>query len=505
MMAKLKMTMPTTERAMTTIKPRRLHPSFRLRVLGSFAALLAMAAVAGLFLQRAVLLRALDRDVEASLEQERSELETLAGGHNPLTGEPFAGDVQAIFDTFLRRNVPQEGEVYLAFIDGLPYRTTPGPIRLDAVPELVARWGSMTTGERGQIETQAGPVQYLAVPLTHDGASRGVFVVANFVAGERDEIETAVRIEGVVSAIVLLIVTLVAWFVAGRLLRPVRDLTATAEAIGDSELTRRIPVDGDDEISRLAHTFNAMLDRLEAAFTTQRTFIDDAGHELRTPITIIRGHLDVMGDDPEDRRETMALVSDELDRMARIVDDLLLLAKAQQSDFIRPQPVELADLTTELSVKSRALGDRAWRLDACAEGSIRADPQRLTQAVLNLARNAVEHTVVGAEIGVGSQLEDGGVRLWVRDAGTGIDTADQDRIFDRFARGRYGRRSEGAGLGLAIVRTIAAAHGGWVELESSLGQGATFSIILPPSMNDDSDTVEVKTTDNNKARSWPES
>jgi signal transduction histidine kinase len=210
-----------------------------------------------------------------------------------------------------------------------------------------------------------------------------------------------------------------------------------------------------------------------------------------------------MGDDPEDRRETMALVSDELDRMARIVDDLLLLAKSEQPDFLRPEPVELADFTTELLVKSQALGDRAWRLDACGEGTVRADPQRLTQAALNLARNAVEHSVAGAEIGLGSRWVDSDLHLWVRDTGTGIGAADQERIFDRFARGRYGRRSEGAGLGLAIVRSIAAAHGGRVQLDSTLGQGATFTIVLPGSTIEDSENVEMDTT--YRVRPWPES
>jgi two-component system OmpR family sensor kinase len=472
----------------TTTDGPRFRPSFRVRVLGSFAALLAIAAITGLLLQRAVLLQTLDQDIEASLHQEREELETLADGRNPLTGEPFGGDVRAIFDTFLSRNVPGEGEVYIAFVEGVPYRTTPAPLRLDIVPELVARWGSLTSGEGGQIETEAGPVHYLAVPLIHQGQTQGVFVVANFSQHERMEIETAVRVEAVVSALVLLVLTLVAWFVAGRLLRPVRDLTETAGAIGESDLTRRIPVEGDDEISRLALTFNEMLDRLESAFTAQRTFVDDAGHELRTPITIIRGHLDVMGDDPEERSETLALVSDELSRMARIVDDLLLLAKAERPDFVHPEPVELADLTTELLVKSRALGDRVWQVDAWAEGTIEADPQRLTQAMLNLSRNAVEHTAPGAAIGLGSRWGDGEVRIWVRDTGTGVDSEERDRIFERFTRGRFGRRSEGAGLGLAIVSTIVAAHGGRVELDSTPGKGATFTIVLsgaPPSSHPD--------------------
>ena len=470
------MTMMTT--AMMTER-LGIRPSFRLRVLGSLAALMVAATIGGLLLQRAVLLRGLDQDVAASLEQEREELEELAVGNNPLTGQPFGGDVEAIFDTFLRRNVPEEGEVYIAFVDGVAYGTTPAPLRLDANPGLVTRWGSLTEGDRGEISTEAGPVQYLAVPLVFEGTTSGTFVVANFTQEERDEIESAIRVEAGVSALVLSIVILIAWFVAGRLLRPVQELTETAEAISDSDLTRRIPVQSDDEISRLARTFNEMLDRLEESFTAQRRFIDDAGHELRTPITIVRGHLDLLGDDPDERKETLALVSDELSRMARIVDDLLLLGKAEQPDFIRLEPVEMADLTTELLVKGRALGPRAWKLDACAEGTIQADPQRVTQAMLNLARNAVEHTVPGAEIGLGSAWGDGAVRLWVRDTGTGIDPAEQERIFDRFARSRSGRRSDGAGLGLAIVRTIALAHGGRVELDSTLGEGATFTIVLP--------------------------
>jgi two-component system, OmpR family, sensor kinase len=459
------------------VRPRL---GFRARVLGAFVALMAGAVLGGLFLQRALLFRALDRDIEADLQQERAELEVLAAGRDPETGQPFAGDVRAIFDTFLRRNLPHEGEVYITFVDGEPYRTTPSPVRLDTIPDLARRWSSLSEGERGELRTDAGRVEYLAVPLNADGATRGVFVVANFPRSERREIESALRTEAGVSVTVLLVATAVAWFVAGRLLRPVRELTATAERISDSDLTARIPVDGDDEIARLGRTFNEMLDRLEAAFTTQRAFVADAGHELRTPITIVRGHLEVMGDDPVERRQTVELVTDELDRMARIVDDLLLLAKAEQPDFVQLEPVELTDFTTELLVKSRSLGDREWTLDACAEGTMRADPQRLAQAMLNLARNAAEHTPAGADIGVGSAWDGERVRLWVRDTGTGIDEAEHQRIFDRFARGRAGgRRSDGAGLGLAIVRSVATAHGGTIELRSAPGQGATFTVVLP--------------------------
>lgn len=461
---------------------RSIRLGFRGRVLGFSAALLVAASAVGVVVQRAVLLQRLDREVAASLEQERAEIERLAAGRNPATGQPFAGDVRAIFDTFLRRNVPGEGEVYITFVDGAPYASSAPPedVRLDRDPGLAERWASLGTGEAGTIETEAGPVEYLAVPLRSRNQTAGVFVVANFLRGEREEIDDSIRAEAAVSAGVLLVTIGAAWVIAGRLLRPVRQLTETARAITDTDLTARIPVEGDDEVAELARTFNQMLDRLAAAFAAQRAFVDDAGHELRTPITVVRGHLELMGDDPEDRRDTVALVTDELDRMARIVDDLLVLAKSEQPDFLQPRPVELGDFTTELLAKARALGDRAWRLDRTAAGTFRADPQRLTQAVLNLARNAVEHTGPGAEIALGSSRHDGAVRLWVRDAGPGVAPEDRERIFERFARGRGGpRRSEGAGLGLSIVRAIAGAHQGRVELDTRPGEGATFTLVLP--------------------------
>lgn len=466
---------------MTTERPSRF--GFRSRVLGFSAALLITALGIGLVVQRAVLLGRLDREVEASLDQERLELEQLASGSNPVTGQPFAGDVQAIFDTFLRRNVAMGGEVYLAFVGGRFYKgSTPGPgaDRLDQDAAIAARWASLRAGERGELTTDAGPVRYLAVPLATQGQTAGVFVIANFLRGERAEIEDGFRLSVAVAAAVVLVALSGAWVIAGRLLRPVRELTDNARSITETDLSGRIPVSGDDEIAVLARTFNEMLDRLGDAFAAQRAFVDDAGHELRTPITIVRGHLELMGDDPAERRETVALVTDELDRMARIVDDLLMLAIAEQPDFVRPETVELSDLTTELLMKSRALGDRRWHLDACASGPMPGDPQRLAQAVLNLARNAVQHTAVGDEIAVGSSRAGGEIRIWVRDTGPGVEPAERERIFERFARGRSGpRRSDGAGLGLAIVRAVATGHNGRIDLVSRPGWGATFSLVLP--------------------------
>jgi signal transduction histidine kinase len=187
--------------------------------------------------------------------------------------------------------------------------------------------------------------------------------------------------------------------------------------------------------------------------------------------------------------------------MARIVDDLILLAKAERPDFVQLGPVELADLTTELLAKARALGDREWTLDACATGVVEADAQRLTQAVLNLARNAVEHTAAGDTIAIGSRCSHGELRIWVRDTGAGIEFADQTRIFERFSRGGGAqRRSDGAGLGLAIVQAVATSHRGRVVLESRPGAGATFTIVLPGTPADAVPTDELPVSEE---ATWP--
>jgi len=262
-------------------------------------------------------------------------------------------------------------------------------------------------------------------------------------------------------------------------LRPVESLTSTARHISESDLTQRIEVRGRDEIAKLAETFNAMLDRLERAFGSQRQFLDDAGHELRTPITIIRGHLELLEDDPEEREETLALVLDELDRMSRMVNELILLAKAERPDFLQTEVVDVAPLTSELLSKASALAPRKWSVDGEGRGKIVADRQRLTEALMQLAQNAVEHTREDDGVALGSALDGREARFWLRDEGSGIAPADQAMIFDRFERRGPRSKEGGFGLGLSIVRAIAEAHGGRVELRSELGRGALFTVVLP--------------------------
>ncbi len=464
-------------------RPFRRRSSARLRITSWYVVLVAFALGLSIVAARQVLLATLAERIDDALVQEVDELRQLAGGIDPADGRPFGSRVERIFDVFLSRNIPAQNEAMLAIVDGAPYLRSPGPaeLRLDRHEDLVRRWRAVSEPERDStVLSDLGRLEHLAVPLRLRGGTEAVFVVAMYADLERAALDEVIRTAALAGLIALGLATLLAWGVAGRVLAPVRELTRTATAIGETDLERRIEVEGRDEIAELAATFNDMLDRLEAAFSSQRAFIDDAGHELRTPITIVRGHLELLEDDPEERRRTIALVLDELDRMSRMVEDMLLLAKAQQPDFLTLQTIDLERFTEDVVAKARALAPRDWRLDGSGRGRIVGDRQRLTQVLMQLAQNATQHTGEGAEIGLGSSLADGEVRLWVRDTGPGIPEDEHERIFDRFTRGRGGRRrSDGAGLGLAIVRAIAEAHSGRVELDSRPGAGARFTVVLP--------------------------
>jgi signal transduction histidine kinase len=462
---------------------RDLLASVRTRTLAAYIVLLTLSLTVAIFFLRQLLLVQLDEEIDKAFTQEYREFSRLVKGNDPETGRPFGSDLKAIFDVFLSRNIPEEEETLIGFVDGEYYDSRDAaevlyPVHL--LPEAVQRWTSLDEPQRGTVQTPAGEARYLAAPVLVGDEVRGTFVVAKFPQSDEQEIDVAIRTAIQVSAAVLALASFIAWVLAGRVLAPLRDLSDTVRSIGETDLTRRIPVRGNDEISQLADRFNAMLDRLEAAFGAQREFTADASHELRTPITIIRGQLEVLGDDPEEREEAMAIVFDELDRMGRLVDDLLVLARSKQPDFLHVESVNVASLTDDLHSKARALAPRRWKLDGKGTGVVAADPQRLTQAMIQLAQNAVQHTSEGAEIALGSALSNGCLRLWVRDSGPGIPSEEQERIFHRFTRGADRRRnSEGAGLGLSIVRAIAEAHSGSVGVTSRPGDGATFTMEIP--------------------------
>ncbi|MGL5922330.1 ATP-binding protein [Chroococcidiopsis sp.] len=404
-----------------------------------------------------------------------------------LTRPPATEDeLEEFFDAFLGRQLSEDDTFLIAIVDGEFRKSSPRarPKVLAPDSKLIQFWGKLTQPEQGEKEFPTEPninsVLYTAKPVWIDGKIAGVFVVAHTTAGERAEVVEAVLAIVQVSAVVLFLALLIAWVASRGVLAPLRLLLQTTHQISESDLNQRISVEGKGELAELATTFNEMMDRLQAAFTSQQEFINDAGHELRTPIAIVRGHLELMGDNPEEIRETLALVLDELDRMSRFVSDMILLAKAERPDFLRWETVELQSFTEELFAKAQALAQRNWQFDSTAQGQTIADRQRLTQAVMNLIQNAIQHTKENDIIGIGSAISKSRISFWVRDTGEGIALVDQKRIFERFARAANSRRrSEGAGLGLSIVQAIVEAHGGRVLLKSDVAAGARFTIVIP--------------------------
>ncbi|MGA2454659.1 MAG: ATP-binding protein [Solirubrobacteraceae bacterium] len=282
---------------------------------------------------------------------------------------------------------------------------------------------------------------------------------------------------------------LASYLIGSRLSRPLRRMAAVAARVDAGDLHPRIhdPGDGGEEMAVLAEAFNHMLDRLTDAFAGQRAFVADASHELRTPLTVIRGQLEVLASQREpsgeEVRRVEGLVQAEIARIGRLVDDLLLLAKTEQVEFLRAESIDLPLYVGELWDGMSLLADRRFELGAVPRGTLRADPDRLAQALRNLVGNAIEHTA--PEHGLVRMrvqaLAGGRIRFLVEDDGPGIPLDQRERVFHRFHRTdpARDRASGGTGLGLAIVRAIADAHGGTVTAGASPEGGARFELELP--------------------------
>ncbi|MCC6791491.1 MAG: HAMP domain-containing protein [Thermomicrobiales bacterium] len=299
------------------------------------------------------------------------------------------------------------------------------------------------------------------------------------------------RLRVLLVAVVLGTTTLAAgigWFLAAKAMQPVDRMTRAAQAIGGAaDLSERVPVPQQhDEIGRLALTFNQMLGRLQQAFATQRQFLADASHELRSPLTAIRANVETVrrgvDTDPADRDETLRIVEREVDRMGRLVDDLLTLARADAGQEPLRERLSLDELLLEVYHQQRALAGRVRLIVGEFEPvEIDGDPDRIKQLLLNLIDNALRHTPVGGTVTLDLTHTDHEARIRVRDTGAGIAPEHLPHIFERFYRidSARSREAGGTGLGLAISREIAETHGGRIEVESTLGAGTTFTVILP--------------------------
>lgn len=465
--------------------------SARLRITG-WLLLTTLVGLTALVLTVSNTLQAsMSRQANTEVAQEIEEFtKFVSEGRDPETAEPFT-TAERILEVYLSRQAPSDNELILGRVDGQMLSSPGATVDAAQVTGNAALLQRVMTEDSGVATTATGEeVRWGGQAVSHSEGQVARFAVVVYMEPLNREVSETTKTVSLVSLGVLALTAVMGYVVAGQILRPIREVRVAAANLTEHALTQRIPVTGRDDVAELTVQFNAMLDRLEQAFSTQQRFVDDAAHELRTPITIVRGHLELMGLEGPDQQATVALVMQELDRMSRIVSDLLELAKAERPDFLRLQKdVDVAALTLEIDAKVQGLPERQWLLTHVAEGAATLDPQRVTQAVLQLAKNAVQHTTPGDAIRLASQFGDGPdgpeVMFTVSDTGPGVHPADVERIFERFSRGDETQGDaateyeSGAGLGLSIVRAIANAHGGAAFVESEPGHGSTFGIAIP--------------------------
>jgi two-component system OmpR family sensor kinase len=331
--------------------------------------------------------------------------------------------------------------------------------------------------------TEAGTLRLLTRPIVRSGRTVATLSVGETLASVRRAQQGVINALLLAGSLTLAAAILLGAALAARIVQPLRRMARTAARVDAGDLAPRIHAQGPpDEIHVLADAFDHMLDRLEDAFARQRGFVADASHELRTPLTVIRGQLEVLSrqaaPSAEEVRRTERIARTELVRMERLVDDLLLLARADEGALVHAQDIELEPFVHHFFESLTTTADRRFELTGEAEGTLYADPDRVAQALHNLARNAIQHTTEGGLVRLRVTTEKKHVELAIEDDGPGIPQSERTRVFDRFHRAEARRRS-GSGLGLSIVRAIADAHHGSVTASDSPEGGARVSIVLP--------------------------
>jgi two-component system, OmpR family, sensor kinase len=378
---------------------------------------------------------------------------------------------------------PGDQTVWVRTADGTTLASA-GGLDLDEIPGGPAL---LETAEPTweDLDGPDAPVRALAVPLVLEGRRAGTMVVASSRASDQATLGALLSGVAVAGALGLAFATALGVVSVRRTLRPLHrmaDEVGAIEATGD--LTRRVGHGGPtDEVGRLAEAFDRMVARLQEAFASQRRFLSDASHELRTPLTVARGQLELLEEglrSPEARR-SLAVTMEELDRMRRIVDDLLLLARLDEGMPLRREPVEVELVLREALLRGMQLARVEARVEAQPGAYAMGDPDRLLQVLTNLVTNAVRHAGPDATITLRARQEGDRVRLEVADDGPGIPPEEVPHVFDRMFRGARARTDTagGAGLGLAIAASLTEAMGGTISVSSEPGRGASFSIDLP--------------------------
>jgi heavy metal sensor kinase len=333
------------------------------------------------------------------------------------------------------------------------------------------------------------PIRLVSVPIRRGGALVNIVQVGTSLQAVEESLRRLLVILLVTMPVALILALAGGWFLAGRALRPVDAITLAARRIAAGDLTQRLTAPrSPDEIGRLASTFNDMIARLDASFKEVRRFSADASHELRTPLTVMKGETELALRRPrpaEDYRLVLESNLEEIDRLTQIVDELLFLSRADLGQVtMESLPVRLDALVKDIQQQASVLGqEQGMEIVArtVESSTVLGDELRLRELLLNLVDNAVKYSRPGGKVELTLLREGNTARLSVADHGIGIPPEALPRIFDRFFRadGARAHAPQGTGLGLAICKWIAEAHHGRIEVQSAVGEGSRFTVVLP--------------------------
>jgi len=334
-------------------------------------------------------------------------------------------------------------------------------------------------------ESRTGRLRLYVTPMLVSNRVVGIMEVGRSLREVEETLHAVVWLMILGGIVALVVAALSGGFIARQALAPIDHIAGLAERIArDKDLSKRLEgIEQQDEIGRLAATFNQMLERLEGLFHAQKNLVAEISHELRTPLTTIRGHIDLLRrgamDDPQAREEVLATIEAEVRRLNRLLSDLTLMAQADAGVRLEMRPVELDSLLLEV-YRSACLMAQGVQVVLGHEDRavVMGDPDRLKQLLLNLVDNALKYTPPGGQVTLSLYNEGEWVRVDVSDTGMGIPEEELPYVFERFYRGKNARRKRGAGLGLAIAKWIAEAHKGYLTVESEVGRGSTFSLWL---------------------------
>lgn len=453
--------------------------SARVRILAWVLVPLFVFMASSLAIVGSLLLSENSREIDSHLEREANELNLLASnGVDPNSGKAF-DSAEALLRLYISRTIPDEFESMFVQSNGvvLAKASDRSGFQADRNLELIEIANATDRVSLGSIQTEFGSARYIVVPVSgsnDNGALVAVIYSDLYSAGLR---QLLTQLAGYL-LLAFACVSAIAWFVAGRVLAPIQGLREATRKISSGELNQRIEVQSSDsELGMLAEDFNKMLDRIRESFENQRQFIDAAGHELRTPLTIIQGHFELFKSDPKQNADSAEVVAEELVRMTRLTQELQSLTKADDPNFLRLDQIHSDDLCSYLASLSKL---KLQGLEIEHESfEFVADRQKLIQIVLQLVENAQKYAGEKPRIRLTLRQLGDEVLVGVEDSGQGVDPEERERIFEPFYRSKASAGSEGSGLGLALSRAIAKAHGGDLEVADSELGGAKFTVRLP--------------------------